>query len=144
MKPSEFINQVQQQEIVAAIKDAEKITSGEIRVFVSRKEAEDAVRAAQEQFLALGMQNTKERNGVLIFVAPHTQKFAVIGDAGVHEKCGQPFWEESSREMSGHFRQGQFTTGLLVGIKKAGALLGKHFPCQSDDKNELSDDVVTD
>ena len=107
MKPKAFISQLDEASLVAAIADAERKTSGEIRVFLSHRKTDDAVAAAQRAFDQLGMARTKERNGVLIFVAPRVQKFAVIGDAGVHQHCGAEFWTALAAEMSGHFRSGE-------------------------------------
>jgi uncharacterized membrane protein len=142
MKAKHFFNQLQHDEIVAAIRQAEKKTSGEIRVFVSRHEPEDALAAARHQFDRLGMHRTRNRNGVLIFVAPQARKFAVIGDAGVHERCGEGFWQKMAEEMTGRFKQGEFTQGILHGIKKAGELLAEHFPPGPDDKNEQPDEIA--
>ena len=144
MKPREFIDQLHNDKIVAAIRDAEKKTSGEIRVFISHKIITEVVATAQAEFDRLGMTRTKNRNGVLIFVAPGSQKFAVIGDTGVHEKCGQKFWDELAAEMSGHFAAADFSQGIIVGIRKAGEILARHFPAQPGDKNELPDKVETD
>ena len=144
MKPKEFSSQLDEAKLVAAIADAETKTSGEIRVFLSRKSPDDAVVAAQRAFDQLGMAKTAERNGVLIFVAPKARKFAVIGDAGVHQHCGPEFWTALAAEMSGHFRQGEFTNGLLHGIRKAGELLARHFPHRADDVNELPNDIAHD
>ena len=77
----------------------------------------------------------------LLFVAPRTHKFAVIGDAGVHSKCGDEFWSALATEMSGYFRRSEFTSGLVHGVRKAGELLAKHFPRRPDDTNELPDEV---
>ena len=144
MKPKEFLSQLQNDEIVAAIRAAEQKTSGEIRVFISRHKPEDPIAAAQTQFAQLGMDKTKEKNGVLIFVAPSAHKFAVIGDAGVHAHCGNEFWQQVAAEMSGRFKKGEFTSGIIHAIKKAGDLLAKHFPHRPDDKNELPDDIARD
>jgi uncharacterized membrane protein len=141
MKARKFIDDIQQDEIVAAIRAAEMKTSGEIRVFVSRKPVDDAVAAAQAHFVRMGMEKTRDRNGVLIFVAPRVRKFAIAGDREVHAKCGDSFWRETAAEMSHHFREAQFTRGIVHGIQKAGALLAAHFPRRPDDKNELSDNV---
>ena len=94
MRAQAFLNQLRHDDLVAAIREAERHTSGEIRVFISRKTVDDPVAAAQAAFLRLGMAKTKHRNAVLIFVDPRTRKFAVIGDAGVHEKCGEVFWRD--------------------------------------------------
>ena len=144
MKHSEFIDQLQHPKIVEAIRAAEKKTSGEIRVFVSHKVITEVVATAQAEFNRLGMMHTQHRNAVLIFVAPNSRKFAVIGDAGVHEKCGQKFWEALAAEMSGHFAQADYSRGLIVGIQKAGELLARHFPARPGDKNELPDEIETD
>ena len=144
MKTSEFRERLHDDQIVAAIREAELKTSGEIRVFVSHKTVDDAVTAAQAQFIRLGMTATRERNGVLIFVAPRSHKFAVIGDEGVHKRCGDEFWRQLADEMSGHFKSARFTEGLVLGIRKAGDLLAKQFPRQPDDKNELPDRVEHD
>ena len=127
--------------IVAAIGEAEDRTSGEIRVVVSRRPAADAVAAAKIQFERLGMTRTDARNGVLIFLAPRSRTFAVIGDTGVHEKCGEAFWTELAAAMTEHFKRGDFTAGLALGIERAGALLAGHFPRQPDDRNELPNSV---
>lgn len=144
MKPKEFLNRLEHDKIVAAIGNAEKKTSGEIRVFISRHNPDDAMVAAQEQFARLKMYKTREKNAVLIFVAPAAHKFAVIGDAGVHSRCGEVFWREVAAEMSGRFKKGEFTSGILHAIEKAGDLLAQHFPHRADDKNELPDDIAHD
>lgn len=127
--------------VVAAIGEAERKTSGEIRVVVSRKKISDPVAEAQKQFERLGMTNTSHRNGVLILLAPRSRTFAVIGDTAIHEKCGDTFWAELAAAMTEHFKQGFFTTGLIHGIDRAGAILAEHFPRTADDRNELPNDV---
>ncbi len=127
--------------IVAAIRAAEQRTSGEIRVVVARGKTDDAVATAKGHFERLGMTRTAARNGVLIFVAPSARSFAVIGDTGIHEKCGDGFWRELAQAMTEDFRAGNFTAGVVRGIERAGHLLAEHFPRQADDHNELPDDV---
>ena|SRR5438105_121589 len=144
MKVEEFLLQLKHEDIVAAIREAESKTSGEVRVFITRKTVEDPVAAAQEHFTKMGMEKTREHNGVLIFVAPLSRKFAMIGDAGVHTRCGEGFWKHVADEMAGHFRESEFSAGIIKGICKAGELLAQHFPRRADDKNELSDEVEHD
>ena len=127
--------------VVAAIQVAEKKTSGELRVLLARHKAPDAVAAARRHFERLGMTHTKHRNGVLIFLAPRSRTFAVIGDTGVHEKCGDAFWRELAGAMSEYFTRGDFTAGLEHGVERAGALLAEHFPPTAGDRNELPDDI---
>jgi uncharacterized membrane protein len=144
MHPLKFKERLQDDRIVTAIRDAELKTSAEIRVFISRKPIDEPVAAAQEQFVRLGMNKTAARNAVLIFVAPCTQKFAIIGDENVHAKCGDQFWRDVAAAMSDYFRKSEFTAGIIHGITKAGELLIAHFPRQPDDRNELPDEIAHD
>ena len=142
MKAPKFIKQLRETEIVAAIRAAERKTSGELRVFISHQEAvADPVAAAQAEFTQLGMEQTRERNAVLFYLAPGPRKFAVIGDRGVHSRCGDLFWQELARAMTARFRASEFTEGVVQGIKRAGELLAEHFPRRPDDENELPDRI---
>ena len=127
--------------VVSAIAAAEARTSGEIRVFICSSKTEEPVLAAQKQFERMNMTQTAARNGVLIYLAPASHTFAVIGDKGVHEKCGAAFWENLADAMNEHFKHANFTQGLVLGIERAGALLAEHFPRQPDDRNELPDRI---
>ena len=144
MRTKEFLHKLEHDRIVRAIATAEATTSGEIRVFIQRGNVTDAVSAARNQFERLGMTQTRERNAVLIFVAPRAQKFAVIGDRGVYEKCGQPFWEALTQAMRPHFHAQHFTDAIVHAIGEAGSLLAQHFPRRPDDRNELPDSVEED
>ncbi len=128
--------------VTAAITAAEQHTSGEIRVVIARHRAADPVAAAKKQFERLGMTRTAHRNGVLIFLAPRSRTFAVIGDTAVHEKCGDALWLELTAAMSGHFKRGDFTGGLVHGIERAGALLAVHFPRTAGEQDQLPNDIT--
>jgi uncharacterized membrane protein len=127
--------------VVAAIAAAESRTSGEIRVLLARHKAADPVAAAQGHFGRLGLDRTRRRNAVLIFVAPRSRTFAIIGDTGVHEKCGDAFWREVAAAMAAYFKRGDFTDGLVHGIERAGTLLAAHFPPESGAGGEPPDTV---
>jgi uncharacterized membrane protein len=128
--------------IKQAIQKAERRTSGEIRVSVSPLFWGDVRKAAGKAFERLGMTATKDRNAVLFFVVPARRKFVVLGDSGIHEKVGQEFWHHIVRTVSGKFKQGDFTGGLVAGIEAVGEDLAKHFPYHADsDINELPDEV---
>ncbi len=137
-----FVSQLTHDRIHAAIHAAEAKTSGEIRVMISHRRAPDPVAAAQQAFRRLGLDRTRQRNGVLLFVAPRSRTFAIIGDEAVHLKCGDAFWQELAAAMSDHFKRGAFTDGLVHGVDRAGELLAAHFPREPDDRNELPDDVI--
>lgn len=128
--------------IVAAIADTERLTSGEIRVVIIRRKVTDPVAEARRQFERLGMTRTAARNGVLLLVAPRSRAFAIVGDTGIHQHCGDEFWREVAAELAEHFKRSEFTAGLEHAIARAGALLSIHFPRQPDDHNELPDSVV--
>ena len=131
----------QKQQIVAAIHEAEKNTSGEIRVHIEKKCNEDVLDHAAFMFDALNMQKTAERNGVLIYLAVEDRQLAILGDAGINQKVPIDFWESTKDLIISHFKQGNFTEGLSKGILLAGEQLQQHFPYQKDDKNELSNDI---
>jgi uncharacterized membrane protein len=142
MKHKEFLSQLNEAKIVQAIGEAERKSSGEIRVFVSSRKVEDALAMARKEFGRLRMARTRQRNGVLLFFAPLSHRFAIVGDTGVHEKCGDAFWQEITASMSGLLKQGAFTDAVLLAVQKVGELLARHFPHQPDDQNELPDQIV--
>jgi uncharacterized membrane protein len=144
MKPRSFLDRLDHDRVVAAIRAAEERSRGEIRVHVARRPVEDPQRAAAVLFEKLGGTATTERNGVLLFVAPASQRFAVVGDKGIHEKCGGGFWKDVASAMEADFRQGRFTDGIVKGVTRAGEALAVHFPRTGPDRNELSDEVSED
>lgn len=146
MKAKEFLDALADDRIVMAIRQAEARTSGEIRIFITRRplRGADVVAKAKTEFVRLRIDRTGERNGVLFFVAPREQQFAVIGDEAVHARCGQEFWDATAAAMQEHFREGRFTEGVIAGVRRAGDLLDAHFPRRGDDRNELSDEVERD
>lgn len=144
MKQDEFVRQLDEARIVKAIAEAELRSSGEVRLFVTRQKPAEVLPAAQAQFAKLGMAKTAERNGVLLFFAPASRQFAIVGDAGVHARCGQDFWHEIRDGMSGKLKQGQYTEAIVEAIGKVGDVLARHFPRQKDDRNELPDDIARD
>jgi uncharacterized membrane protein len=128
MKTKELFTRLDHDRIVVAIHDAEKHTSGEIRVYVSHRKVAEPREAGARRFLKLGMDKTKQRNAVLIYLAPESQNFAVLGDTAVHAQCGEAFWGDVAAAMRELFRQGKFTEGIIHGIDTAGKLLAQHFP----------------
>ena len=142
MNTKDFINGLDAPAIERAIQEAERKTSGEIRVVVSRKSVDDPVAAARGEFARQGMTKTRRRNAVLLFIAPASQGFAVIGDEGVHAKCGDGFWADVAAAMQKNFRDRQYTAALLEGIARSGALLAEHFPPEAGDVNELPDKMI--
>jgi uncharacterized membrane protein len=125
-----------------AIAEAERRTSGEIRVSVARFFWGDISKVAWRAFGRLGMAETAQRNGVLFFVVPVRRRFVVLGDQGIHEKVGPEFWEKVASAVSDKFRSGDFNGGLIEGIETVGRELAAHFPYDAEtDRNELPDDV---
>ena len=144
MKASTFFTEEQQAVILAAVKEAENKTSGEIRVHIESTCEEDVLDRTAWVFKKLGMHKTAERNGVLFYLAIKDRKFAVIGDAGINSKVPAGFWDDVKELLLKRFRDGKFTEGLSEGIIMAGEHLKKHFPHKRDDVNELPDEISFD
>ena len=141
MSAETFFSDTQKEAIRKAIETAEGKTSGEIRVHIDRVCKDDVVKTAEKTFGKLKMNNTVERNGVLFYLAVDSKVFAIYGDKGIHEKVPEGFWNSTSAEMEKHFRNGNFTEGLVAGIEKAGEQMANYFPFQQGDKNELTNDI---
>jgi uncharacterized membrane protein len=132
----------QEQRIVAAIEAAECVTSGEVRVHLNDRCSGDALRDAQKAFTKLGMHRTAERNGILFYLALESHKFAVLGDAGIHTKVGQAFWDGIRDAMIPELKAGRWVEALEYGVAEAGRALAEHFPHQgARDRDELSNEV---
>jgi uncharacterized membrane protein len=125
-----------------AISAAEARSSGEIRVVVYPRGVDDPLEAAKREFADLGMHRTRDRNAVLILIAPASRAYAVFGDQAVHAKCGPNFWQSISAKVGEHFTRGQFTEGIELAVNEIGAILAIHFPRKPEDTNELPDDIV--
>ncbi|RYY38825.1 MAG: TPM domain-containing protein [Chitinophagaceae bacterium] len=143
-RKEDFFTDEQKAQLVQAIQSAERRTSGEVRVFIeSRCSYLDAVDRAREVFTELEMQQTDLRNATLVYVAVKDRQAAVFGDAGIHEKVGAAYWEQTIAGMLQEFRSEHLADGICVGITRLGEALQSYFPYDSDtDKNELPDDIV--
>lgn len=141
MNAKSFLSPAEREDIQRTIAEAELQTSGEIRVHIEDTFKGDIMLRGQEVFKKLKMHETNEHNGVLFYFAVKNRSFAIIADAGIDEKVPEGFWEAISKEMSSEFVQGRFVQGLITGISMSGEQLRFYFPRQSDDKNELSNDI---
>jgi uncharacterized membrane protein len=140
-KVEDFLTKEEEQEIVKAIGIAEKNTSGEIRVHIEKETSIAAIDRAVEVFKTLNMENTQQRNGVIIYVAVNSHQFAIYGDKGINEKVADDFWDCTKDAMANQFKNGNFKQGLIDGILNAGEQLKKHFPYQDADTDELSNEI---
>lgn len=141
MRAEEFLTVEQQETVVSAVRLAEKGTSGEIRIHIDSECTGDPLKRAKEVFVKLGMNRTKLRNGVLIYLACNTKVFAVIGDKGINDCVPQNFWNDVLAIMGEYFRKGMFAEGLSEAVLETGEKLKEYFPYQSDDVNEQPDDI---
>jgi uncharacterized membrane protein len=141
LKTRRFFSARDKERLLAAIQAAERLTSGEIRVHVESSAGGDPIRRAAGVFEQLGMTRTQLRNGVLIYLAVADRKFAIIGDRGIDAAVPENFWEETKERMGREFQAGRFVEGVCLGIRLAGEHLAQHFPCRSDDVNELTDEI---
>lgn len=138
-----FFTEEEQKAIVASIRAAEKRTSGEIRVFIeSRCSYVDAINRAAEIFFGLKMEQTEDRNGVLLYFAMKDHQMAIFGDEGIHNKVGTDFWNKEVRKILLEFRKENHAQGIINIITEIGDALVYHFPYENEDRNELPDDIV--
>ncbi len=138
-----LLTEENKEKIASAIQQVEKNTSGEVRVHIESnvKKKKSAFDRAVEVFHQLGMQETKLRNGVLVYVALDDRQFAIIGDQGIHAKVGEKFWDKEKEEMTTYFKQDDIIGGIVYFIEQIGLKLKEFFPYQADDVNELSDEI---
>ena len=143
-KKKPFFSEPEKERILAAIRIAEKATSGEIRVYVEDKNPlSDTLKRAAAIFLKLKMQNTVDRNAVLLYIATRDRKLALVGDEGINQKVGQVYWSKSVNDMLTQFGQQQIVAGVEQCILQIGQTLKEKFPYNSAaDSNELRDDIV--
>lgn len=146
MNASQFLQSINEERVLSAVREAEGRTTGEVRVFVSRRKlrGRDVQARAQSEFHRLDMDTTDDRNAVLFYVVPRDHAFAVIGDEAVHAKCGPDFWSETAEALQKDFAEGRFTEGLVAAVGRAADILAAHFPRRADDRNELSDAIARD
>lgn len=140
-KARNFFKPEQVADIKLAIKNAELDTSGEIKVHLETKCEGDVLTRAAQVFEVLNMHETELHNGILIYLAVMNRKFAIIGDSGINAVVEPLYWERIKSRMTEHFRENRFAEGLVQAITETGQTLKSHFPRQTDDDNELTDDL---
>jgi uncharacterized membrane protein len=144
VKASTFFTREQQEQIRDAIKEAEKETSGEIRVHIETSFKGNVLDRASWIFNRIGMHATDDRNGVLFYLGVRNKVFAIIGDTGINSRVPKTFWDNIKKVLQERFKAGKFTEGLIEGIHIAGHQLKELFPIRKDDINELPDEISFD
>ena len=137
----DFLTAQEEQEIVEAIRIAERETSGEIRVHIEQNCHIDVYERAMDVFHLLKMDNTKQQNGVLIYVAVDNKAFVIFGDQGINNVVGADFWNSTRDKIASKFKSGHFKQGIIDGIQEAGKVLSKYFPWEHGDRNELDNTI---
>ncbi|RCH55040.1 TPM domain-containing protein [Mucilaginibacter hurinus] len=137
-----IFNEEEEQRIRQAIEAAEKFTSGEVRIAIEKTCSDEVLDRAAKYFYQLNMDKTKQRNGVLIYLATVDRKFAIIGDAGINKLVPADFWDSTKEQMLEQFKYGNLVEGIVLGITQAGQQLQKYFPYLHNDTNELPDDIA--
>ncbi|WP_452225257.1 TPM domain-containing protein [Lacinutrix chionoecetis] len=136
-----FLTTIEEQEIVAAIREAELLTSGEIRVHIETTSKGNIENRALEVFSILKMERTELHNAVLIYVAVNDKAFAIYGDKGINAVVSNTFWDDTKNAIQSHFKNGNYKQGLVDGILLAGQQLKTHFPYKATDINELPNTI---
>lgn len=137
----DFLSAQEEEEIVQAIIQAERNTSGEIRVHIERTTKISHYNRALEVFRVLKMYNTKQQNAVLLYIAVDDHKFVIYGDKGIDAVVPENFWDTTKNLIQEHFKSGNFTQGIVEGVLKVGEKLKDHFPWSENDTNELPNEV---
>lgn len=138
----QFFDTTEEERIIDAIRRAEECTTGEIRVHIESSPSRSIVKEAMIVFKQLGMHKTKDRNGVLILLAPQIKEFAIVGDKGIDDKIGPDFWHKERDLIQQHFRKGEFVEGLCLAIEAVGEQQRELFPSDDpDNENELDDQI---
>lgn len=138
-----FLSKEDKAKIMNAISKAENETSGEIRVHILKKnKIEDIFEEAIKWFSKLKMHLTKERNGILLVIAPNSRKFAIYGDEGINDKIDDSFWNKTRDNIQDSFKKEQYTQGIIKAVESTGKVLKIFFPIQPDDINELSNEIT--
>lgn len=142
-KKKEYFTAEQQQRMIEAIKAAEKNTSGEVRVFIEGKcSYVNAVDRAQEIFFNLKMDQTKDRNAVLLYLAMDDHQIALFADEGIYQRLGADYWKQEVRKIIASFTKDDYTGGICAVVNDIGEALTDHFPYETTDKNELPDEII--
>lgn len=143
-KKKEFFSAKDKEQIVEAIRMAEKETSGEVRIYVESKNAfVDPVDRAAEVFFKLKMQDTEHRNAVLLYIAMKDKQLALFADEGIYQKAGKAYWDEAVKNMLAQFTKDNISNGIEQCVRQIGETLKEKFPyIPTEDKNELPDEIV--
>jgi uncharacterized membrane protein len=141
MKFKHFLNALEHERIHQAIRSAENGTSADIVLYISHRRVHDPLAAANEEFRKLKLDAAAAQNSLLIFLAPKSQTFAVVGGPTLHEKVGQGWWDEFIAILTRHFKEARYTDGILASLEQAGIVLKAHFPATSPDRTGQKDIV---
>ena len=136
-----FLTEEEKEQVIQAITEAEKNTSGEIKVHIESQSQKPPLERAMEVFVELGIHQTEARNGVLIYICLQSKQLAILGDEGINSVVEPDFWECTRNLILDNFKNQEYKEGLVKGILRAGKRLKAFFPYQSDDTNELSNDI---
>jgi uncharacterized membrane protein len=141
MKVKHFLNALEHAQVHRAIRSAEEDTSGDIVIYITHRNIPDALAAAQDEFRKLRLEAATDKNSLLLFVAPKSQTFAVVGGTALHDKVGQAWWDDLSALLTRHFKESRYTDGLVAAIEEAGRILKAHFPASKVDRTGQKDIV---
>jgi len=139
MKVRHFLSTVDHNRVHAAIKSAESGNSGDIVLYITHRKVKDALTTAHRTFRHLNLGRAADQNSLLIFIAPKSQTFALVGGPALHEKVGQAWWDELVALLAGHFKEGRYTDGLVAALDRAGIALRQHFPSTDTDRTGQQD-----
>jgi len=142
MKPKHFLQDIENDKLLAAIRAAQEGSNSDIVVLVSQKKIPNALLAAETAFAKLQLEKAVQQNSLLIFIAPLAQTYAVVGGQALHTKVGQIWWDELAALLGSYFKEGRFGDGLIAALAKAGQAVKLHFPAHIPQDRSTQHDLL--
>ena len=118
-----------------------RLFPGLLRAFVPDEVIEARVlRRAESAFLREEVFKTRDRTGILIFLAQLEHRALILADSGIHQAVPAARWQELAEKLAAGIRDGRAKAALIATIEVCGQLLVEHrVDIRHDDTNELSD-----
>ena len=98
--------------------------------------------AAAREFFRRGLTRTRDKTGVLIYVALAEHHAEILADTGIADRVGLDVWAEIVTELTGAIKAGSMADGLAGAIRRAGVILAEHAPPRFEDEDELPNKVI--
>ena len=139
------------QRLAEHVAASERRHSGEIRIYVEAglpfsylwRDARPRERAIA-MFGKLGVWDTEQNNGVLIYLLLAEHAIEIVADRGLSRQVPATQWQQMVGRMGAAFGAARYEEGLVQAVDEVTALLEQHFPLRPGEPNpnELPDQPV--